>query len=541
MNATMWLAGLCAGAVGVVLCWLLMRTRLTATVAGALHPLQVEAAAAQERIRGLEAERETALRENEELRTALDLSRSEAAALKERADQVPRLSEDLAGLRSALLTANSDRSKFEAEARRVPHLAEELNEARRSNSELNRHLGDMNVDLVAARRDLEAERRTAPDKLALLAGAQETLVNQFKSLANDILEEKTKRFTEQNQTNLGQLLDPLRLKITEFQAKVEHGYVQEGKDRSALAEQVRQLMELNNRLSDEANNLTKALKGSSKTQGNWGELVLERVLEASGLRKDEEYIVQGSHTREDGSRAQPDVVIRLPEERNLVVDAKVSLTAYEEFASSDDDTIRAAALKRHLDSVKVHIRGLSDKNYQSLYGIQSLDCVLMFVPIEPAFMLAVTSDRELFMEAWNRNVLLVSPSTLLFVVRTVAHLWRQEAQNRNAQEIAKRGGELYDKFVGFVEDLTQLGTRLIQAQAEYDLAFGKLRSGRGHLIGQAERLRALGVKPTKSLAQGLVDDATDDDISLPPERKEADNKALSAAALTTLDGGGRQS
>lgn len=507
----MWLVGLCAGAGGVVLCWLLMRTRRTATVAAALHPLQVEAAAAQERIRGLEAERETALREIEELRTALDLSRSEAAALKERADQVPRLSEDLAGLRSALLTANSDRSRFEAEARRVPHLAEELNESRRSNSELNKQLGDMNVDFAAARRDLEAERRTAPDKLALLAGAQETLVNQFKSLANDILEEKSKRFTEQNQTNLGQLLDPLRLKITEFQAKVEHGYVQEGKDRSALAEQVRQLMELNNRLSDEANNLTKALKGSSKTQGSWGELVLERVLEASGLRKDEEYIVQGSHTREDGSRAQPDVVIRLPEERNLVVDAKVSLTAYEEFASSEDDTIRAAALKRHLDSVKVHIRGLSDKNYQSLYGIQSLDCVLMFVPIEPAFMLAVTSDRELFMEAWNRNVLLVSPSTLLFVVRTVAHLWRQEAQNRNAQEIAKRGGELYDKFVGFVEDLTQLGTRLIQAQAEYDQAFGKLRSGRGHLIGQAEKLRALGVKPTKSLAHGLVDDEMEGD------------------------------
>jgi DNA recombination protein RmuC len=525
MNATTWIVGLCAGAVGVVLCWLLMRTRMTATVAAALHPLQVEAAAAQERIRGLEAEREIASRKIDELRTALHLASSDAAALKERADQVPRLSEDLAGLRSALLTANSDKSKFEAEARRVPQLAEELNEARRSNSESNKQLGDLNVALAAARRDLEAERRAAPDKLALLAGAQETLVNQFKSLANDILEEKSKRFTEQNQTNLGQLLDPLRLKITEFQAKVEHGYVQEGKDRSALAEQVRQLMDLNNRLSDDANNLTKALKGSSKTQGSWGELVLERVLEASGLRKDEEYIVQGSHTREDGSRAQPDVVVRLPEERSLVVDAKVSLTAYEEFASSDDDTTRAAALKRHLDSVKAHIRGLSDKNYQSLYGIQSLDCVLMFVPIEPAFMLAVSSDRELFMEAWNRNVLLVSPSTLLFVVRTVAHLWRQEAQNRNAQEIAKRGGELYDKFVGFVEDLTQLGTRLIQAQSEYDQAFGKLKSGRGHLIGQAEKLRALGVKPTKVLAHGLVDETAEAD-GAPPLAPNTSNTSL---------------
>jgi DNA recombination protein RmuC len=505
-----------------------MRTRLAANIAAAIHPLQVDAAGAQERIRAMEADRGTALREIEELRAALNLARSDAAAFKERADQVPRLNEDLAVQRNALLAANSGKSAFEAESKRVPQLVEELAEARRSYSELTRQLGDLNVDLAAARHDLEAERRVAPDKLALLAGAQETLANQFKSLANDILDEKSKRFTEQNQTNLGQLLDPLRLKITEFQAKIEHGYVQEGKDRSALAEQVRQLMELNNRLSDEANNLTKALKGSSKTQGSWGELVLERVLEASGLRKDEEYMVQGSHTREDGSRAQPDVVIRLPEERNLVVDAKVSLTAYEEFASSDDDTTRAAALGRHLDSVKGHIRGLSDKNYQSLYGIQSLDCVLMFVPIEPAFMLAVASDRELFMEAWNRNVLLVSPSTLLFVVRTVAHLWRQEAQNRNAQEIAKRGGELYDKFVGFVEDLTQLGTRLMQAQAEYDMAFGKLTSGRGHLIGHAEKLRALGVKPTKVLAHGLVDETAEDDGAPPLDPNAANTSLLSS-------------
>jgi DNA recombination protein RmuC len=489
MNSMVWIAALGAAAVGIVLCWLFMRIRLSAAVAAALHALQVEAATTQERIRGLEEERRTGSQEIETLRAALDLARRDGAGLTERADQVPRLNE-------------------------------QLEEARRLVTELNTKIGGLNVDLASARRDLEAERRVAPDKLALLASAQETLANQFKSLANDILEDKSKRFTEQNQSNLGQLLDPLRLKIAEFQAKVEHGYVQEGKDRSALAEQVRQLMELNARLSDDANNLTKALKGSSKTQGNWGELVLERVLEASGLRKDEEYIVQGSHTREDGSRAQPDVVIRLPEERNLIVDAKVSLNAYEEFASSDDDSVRAAALKRHLDSIKAHIRGLSDRNYQALYGLKSLDCVLMFIPIEPAFMLAVASDRELFMEAWNRNVLLVSPSTLLFVVRTVAHLWRQEAQNRNAQEIARRGGELYDKFVGFVENLIQLGIRLTQAQAEYEQSFKKLKSGKGHLIGQAEKLRALGVKPTKGLPQGLVDDAIEDDeratVSLKP-------------------------
>ncbi len=510
-TSAVWITSLGIALAGIVLCWLLMRARFQAVIAAALHPLQLEAAAAQERLRSQAEEVGKAKTEVEQLRSELDLARTDAAALKERADQASRLSADIAGLRSALLTATTERSSFEAEAKRVPQLTEQLEEARHSLASQATDIGTLNVNLAEALRDLEAERRVAPEKLALLAAAKDTLTSQFKTLATDILEEKSKRFTEQNQTNLGQLLDPLRLKINEFQAKVEHGYVQEGKDRSALAEQVRQLMDLNTRLSDEANNLTKALKGSSKTQGNWGELILERVLEASGLRRDEEYIVQGSHTREDGSRAQPDVVIRLPEDRNLIVDAKVSLTAYEEFTSSDEDATRIAALKRHIDSVKAHIKGLSDRNYQALYGLNSLDCVLMFIPIEPAFMLAVTSDRELFMEAWNRNVLLVSPSTLLFVVRTVAHLWSQEAQNRNAQDIAKRGGELYDKFVGFVEDLTHLGNRLNQAQTEYDDAFRKLKSGRGNLVGQAEKLRALGVKPSKRLPQGVVDDPDDED------------------------------
>ena len=284
-TADIWIVALFGVAAGGLLCWLLMRTRLSSAVAAALHPLQLEAAAAQERIRGLEEERVTASRGITDLRLALDQSRNDAAALKERADQVPRLTEELTGLRSALLSANTERASFEAEAKQASALTAQLEEARTSISDLNKRLGDLNADLAAARRDIEAERRVAPDKLALLAGAQETLANQFKSLANDILEDKSKRFTEQNQLNIGQLLDPLRLKITEFQTKVEQGYVQEGKDRSALAEQVRQLMELNNRLSDEANNLTKALKGSSKTQGNWGELISNAFLRPRGYER----------------------------------------------------------------------------------------------------------------------------------------------------------------------------------------------------------------------------------------------------------------
>jgi DNA recombination protein RmuC len=385
------------------------------------------------------------------------------------------------------------------------------------------------VEVAQLRNTLEGERKVSQEKLELLLDAKQSLTDQFKALANEILEEKSKRFTEQNRTNLGALLDPLKTRLSEFQAKIEDTYVKEGRDRVALGEQVRQLMELNQHLSEDAKNLTRALRGSSKAQGSWGELVLERVLEASGLRKGEEYVVQTSHTREDGSRALPDVIIHLPEGRSLVIDSKVSLVAYEEFAVTEGEVERAAAGKRHMDSIKGHIKGLSGKNYQALYSLNSLDFVLLFVPIEPAFMLAVASDRDLFMDAWNRNVLLVSPSTLLFVVRTVAHLWRQEAQSRNAQEIAKRGAELYDKFVGFVEDMNSLGNRLKQAQADYDEAYGKLSSGRGNLVGQAQKLRQLGVKPSKSLAPALVEGAYESG-ELPFMDEDTEQKASKTAA-----------
>jgi DNA recombination protein RmuC len=278
-----------------------------------------------------------------------------------------------------------------------------------------------------------------------------------------------------------------------------------------LAEQVRHLVGLNQTLSQDAQNLTRALKGDVKMQGNWGELVLERVLETAGLMRGREYDVQESQKREDGSRGQADVVVRLPEERHLVIDSKVSLIAYEAYVTAETDEARAAAVGRHLDSVRSHIKGLSSKQYQIMYGIKQLDFVLLFVPIEPAFMLASTNDSRLFMDAWEKNVLLVSPSTLLFVVRTVAHLWRQEAQTRNAQDIAKRGAELYDKLSDFVKDLTGVGERLRQAQDAYDSAHKRLTTGKGNVIRQAEMLRSMGVKPSKKLVATVLEQAMDDD------------------------------
>jgi DNA recombination protein RmuC len=369
---------------------------------------------------------------------------------------------------------------------------------------------ELSTEIAKLTTTLELERSQTKEKLEFRENTEKQFSNQFKILADEILEEKSRKFTDQNKINLDQLLEPLKIKISEFQGKVQEVYIQEGKDRSALSEQVKQLMALNNQLSDDAHNLTRALKGQSKAQGNWGELILERVLEASGLRKGHEYNVQVSHVREDGTRVQPDVVIHLPENRHLIIDAKVSLTAYEAHTNADSDPERNTAIKKHLESVRTHIKELSEKNYQQLYGLQSFDFVLMFIPVEPAFMLAISHDNNIWLDSWKKNILLVSPSTLLFVVRTVAHLWKQEQQNRNAQEIASRGAELYNKLAGFMDDLNMLGKRLQQAQIAYDDAYSKFSKGKGNVIRQAEMLKQLGVKPTKPLSQNLTTDPTPD-------------------------------
>ena len=353
--------------------------------------------------------------------------------------------------------------------------------------------------------ELGSERKQGLGRIESLNEAKEALTSQFKNLANEILEDKSKRFTEQNAASLDALLKPLQTKLTEFKEQVSNSYGNEARERFALKSEIERLANLNLRMSDETRSLTQALKGDSKVQGNWGELVLESILESSGLRKGEEYLVQDSHTQTDGSRLQPDVVVKLPEGRSLVVDSKVSITAYARHAETTDPIVAEQELAAHIQSLRQHIQGLSGKNYSSLYGIGSVDFVLMFVPIEPAFLLALKTAPNLYQEALAKNIVLVCPSTLMATLRTVAHLWRQDHQNRNALEIAKQCGTLYDKFVGFVEDLEKLGQRLDQAQTSYHDAFNKLKSGKGNLIRTAEKVRELGVKPSKNISTPLLD------------------------------------
>lgn len=363
---------------------------------------------------------------------------------------------------------------------------------------------------------IEADYRNLQEKLhdqkKEVEKLQEQFRTEFKNLANEILEEKSKKFTEQNSENIHQLLKPLGEKIEEFRKRVEDTHREDVKGRSSLEQHLRTLQELNQNMSEEAKNLTKALKGDTKQQGNWGEVILQRILEKSGLIKGREYDIQESHTMEDGRRLQPDVIIRLPDEKHLVVDSKVSLTAYERFVSATDEDEQKSALKQHVSSIRAHVKGLSGKNYQELYAFNSPNFVLMFIPVEPAFAAALQTDNDLFNEAFDRNIIIVSPTTLLATLATIENVWKQEYQNKNAMEIATRGGRLYDKFVDFVKDMTGIGQRIDQTQKSYEDAMNKLTSGTGNLVRQAEMLRDLGAKASKQLPAGMDDDSDISDV-----------------------------
>jgi DNA recombination protein RmuC len=367
--------------------------------------------------------------------------------------------------------------------------------------------------------ELREQQESHQQRLDDLQGSRDALRAQFAELAGKIFDEREQRFAENSQQRLGQLLDPLKERIQSFEKRVEESYQAEARERFSLGKELERLQQLNLRLSDEATNLTRALKGQ-KTQGNWGELILERVLEHAGLEKGREYQTQVSLKGPDGERFQPDVLIYLPGDKQVVVDSKVSLTAYQQYVAAEDNAIGQLALKQHVVSLRAHVKGLAGKDYKRLDGLHSLDFVLLFVPIEAAFSAALQAEPNLFQEAFDRNIVIVSPTTLLATLRVIDSLWKQERQSQNAREIAERAGWLYDKFVLFIQDLDEIGSRLQQLDKAYAAARNKLTEGRGNLVSRSEQLKLLGARASKSLPAELLERAMADVDGLPEETGE---------------------
>ncbi|ENA1801362.1 DNA recombination protein RmuC [Flavobacterium psychrophilum] len=364
-----------------------------------------------------------------------------------------------------------------------------------------------NIQLAKKEADFDSLLEKNKDQKQEVEQLQEKFTKEFENLANKILEEKTNKFTEQNKENMKNILTPLQDKILHFEKKVEDTHKESIDYHAALRQQILGLSEMNAQMSKETLNLTKALKGDSKMQGNWGELVLERVLEKSGLEKGREYIVQQSFTTAEGNRVFPDVVINLPDGKKMIVDSKVSLTAYEKYINEEDDILKSGYLKEHINSIKRHVEQLGDKNYHDLYQMESPDFVLLFIPIEPAFALALNEDTSLYNKAFEKNIVIVTPSTLLATLRTIDSMWANQKQQENALEIARQAGALYDKFEGFVADLIKIGKKIDESKVEYSGAMNKLIEGKGNLITSVEKLKKMGAKAKKSLPESIINRA----------------------------------
>ncbi len=382
----------------------------------------------------------------------------------------------------------------------INHLKEEVGQVQAEYKQLNQLYIKENNRATKAEEALATQQSLNLIQQQNLEKLHQQFTLEFSSIANKLLEEKSAKFTLQNQHNLDTILNPLKANIKAFEEKVEKVYQTEAAERSQLKGVIFQLMDQSKQIQTDANNLTRALKGDNKKQGNWGEVILERVLESSGLVKDREYVIQKSINNGEGDRFQPDVIINLPDEKNLIVDAKISLVAYEKMANAETEEDKVLFLRQHIVSIKAHIDGLSSKNYQHLYSINSPDFVLLFIPIEASFSATVQADTEIFNYAWNKRVVLVSPTTLLATLRTIASIWKVDRQNKNVFEIAEEAGALYDKFVGFLGDMEKIGKYIDQSQKAYQDAFKKLQYGSGNLISKAEKIKKLGAK-TKSSKQ----------------------------------------
>jgi len=390
-------------------------------------------------------------------------------------------------------------------------LQQQYNELKESLNDKDKAFLDLTAQYCIKETELKNLTLRLQEQKKDMAEIGERFNKEFKVLANEILEEKSKRFTEQNKTNIDQILKPLNERIKEFEKKVEETYDKEAQQRFSLKEEVKRLAELNQQISKEANSLTKALKGEAKTQGNWGEVILESILERTGLRKGSEYFVQKSFNNEGNTRYQPDIVVHYPGNRSIIIDSKVSLVAYNNFVAAITDEERQLALKAHLVSVKNHINGLAGKSYSDIGDLKTLDFVIMFLPIEPAYLLAIQHEPSLWNYAYERRILLISPTNLIAVLKMIESLWKQEYQNRNVIEIAQQGGSLYDDFVRLSENLLKLGKKIEDTSELYKDTMKKITDGRGNLVSRVQKLKELGVKTKKSMPENLLNRALEDE------------------------------
>ena len=529
-----WLAGwFLALVASAALClagmiWRLWRRRQDRATESALRE---ELDARDRQLRDSEQVQALHEQEVEHLQTALEEQKARSGQLEQSIEhwrqQSAALENRLAALASEL-TAKQDR---------VAQLASESGQYQQRVETLSEELGQLKVELREQQVTLDKERRSASEKLELLEKNRDALKQEFENLANRIFEQKSERFSQQSKTSLDSLLNPFRDQLQDFRKRVEDVYTTETRDRQALRSEIKALQELNRQITEEAANLTRALKGDKKIQGNWGELILERVLERSGLRKGVEYETQGSYRDEDNQLLRPDVIVHLPDQRNLVIDSKVSLVAYQQWVTADQEEERAAALKQHVEAVRNHIRALSEKDYSQLNGLHSPDFVLLFMPIEPAFVAAFQQDENLFAEAFERKIIVVTPTTLLATLRTIENIWRYERQSQNARRIADRAGAVYDKLRVFVEAMEKLGSQLHTAQGTYDNAMNTLTRGRGNLISQANRFVELGVRVKKELPKSIVDQAEVDseDADEPGDTPAIDREPTDAGEARAED------
>ncbi|MCW8108486.1 DNA recombination protein RmuC [Alteromonas ponticola] len=434
-----------------------------------------------------------------------------AQSQAESAHQIYKLEDELNAHREQIYHSRTQLGELTAKAEQLEQNEERLSQLRYELNESKRDYAALHGRYEAKSARLIEIEKSHEEKLALMEQAEQRLQTQFENLANKIFEQKSENFSKLNESGLTAILSPLKEQIEGFKKQVSDQYIREGQERASLKTEIHTLKELNQKITEEAAALTQALKGDNKKQGNWGEVVLERILTESGLREGHEFEIQVSARNEAGKLRQPDVVVHLPNNKDVIIDSKVSLSAYERFYNAEEEIERKRLLTEHVNSIRTHIKGLGAKNYQHLESIKTLDYVLMFIPIEPAFLLAIEEDPELVNLALSHNIMLVSPTNLLVALRTINNIWQYEYQNQNAQKIAQHATKLYDKFVGFITDMEKIGKSLETTQKHYEGAFSKLSQGRGNMVRQVEHFRLLGVQSSKRLAGELVNNELDDE------------------------------